>query len=82
MVIRMTFENKREEVSEMWIEPWPDCFRLKPGEKLTMEFDCPEPNEPMHVELTDASLVLWPNTLSHPNYAIDGQPANERNWKP
>ena len=53
MQITMSFENRRDQVSQIWIEPTPDCFNLKPGEKLTMEFDCSDPDEPLHVELTE-----------------------------
>ena len=80
MRISVAFKNKRASTSELWIEPWPDSFMLKPGEELTMEFECADPLEPMNVVLTDECLVVWPNTLQHPNFSIDGQPANDRSW--
>ena len=81
MRISLAFKNKRDSTAQVWVEPWPDCFNLKPGENLIMEFECSDPDKPLNVELTDDCLVLWPNTLQHPSFSIDGQPANDRSWR-
>ena len=80
MRMRMNFENRRDGIFEVVIEPTPDSFNLKPGEKLTLEFDCNDPAEPLNVELHDECLTLWPNAFEV-DFTIDGKPANERSWK-
>ena len=80
MRMRMSFENRRDTVFEVVIEPTPDSFNLKPGEKLTLEFDCDDPAEPMNAELHDGCLTLWPNAREV-DFLIDGKRADHRSWR-
>ena len=36
---QQTFTNAQDGPIYVFVEPWPECFELEPGDKLTLIFD-------------------------------------------
>ena len=62
---QQTFENRQDGPIYVSVEPWPHCFELEPGDRLTLVWDAPETGDSVQVEFINArELVLWPDGLS------------------
>jgi hypothetical protein len=75
------FENNRPEALDVHVEPWPELFRLQPGERLEFRYEAPPDGETISIIAHDEGITLWTAIGSQPEFLIDGKPANDRSWK-
>ncbi|MBB3981150.1 hypothetical protein GGR44_000781 [Sphingobium fontiphilum] len=80
--IQQSFTNDRPEPINISVEPWPECFELEQGERLTLIWDTAESQEAACIDfINERELVIWPNGETHEmQYLINGEPAEERSW--
>ena len=78
---RQTIVNRKDGPIYVSIEPFPDCYELEPGERLTLIHDLPEEGDAPTVDfINDRELVVWP-TGDPPAVFINGEKAERRSWK-
>ena len=77
-----TFENEQKEPIYISVEPWPECFELEPGDKLTLIYDATEAGDALEVDVIDEDeLVVWPNGDIHEiQFLFNGEPGEGRSW--
>jgi hypothetical protein len=75
-----SFENHRSQPVDVYVEPWPQRFRLQPGEVLEIRY--PAKPEPAAVSIYthDDGITLWADLGDAPEYLIGGEQAKDRNW--
>lgn len=80
--IQQTFSNEKDSPIYVSVEPWPECFELEPGEKLTLIWNGPEDGDAAVVGfINERELVVWPNgDIDEIKFLIDGQDAEARSW--
>jgi hypothetical protein len=80
---QQTFVNDKAGPIYISIEPWPDCYELEPGERLTLIYAQPTEGDALTVSfINERELVIWPAELTpKPRILIDGTSAEKRNWK-
>ena len=79
--IQQTFENRKDGPIYISVEPWPHCFELEPGDKLTLAWDAPESGEAMYVSfLNERELVLYPEGAFDPEILLNGESAEGLSW--
>jgi hypothetical protein len=84
--IRQSFTNRQDRPVYVSVEPWPHCFELEPGDKLTLIWDAAEAGEAgeaMQVEfLNETELILWPDDrLNDLEILFNDAPGEDRSWK-
>ncbi|HEX8653608.1 MAG TPA: hypothetical protein VF693_00085 [Allosphingosinicella sp.] len=77
---RVEFENKRSEPIDVYVEPWPHRFRLKPGERLEFRYQAPEEGDMVSICSHDDGVTLWTGVADDPEFLIDGENAADRSW--
>lgn len=79
---QQTFRNDNNTPIYVSVEPWPECFELEPGEKLTLIWDAPDCGDAVQVDfINECELVVWPNGETHKmKYLINGEDADGRSW--
>ena len=82
VTVRFAFRNDRPDTVNVFVEPWPELFRLKPGELLEFQYDAPPEGEAIEVVAHDEGLTLWTGVDHESKFLIDGKPADDRSWKP
>lgn len=75
------FRNRRSDACDVYVEPWPEQFRLQPGELLEFRYEVPRQGETIEVTAHDEGITLWTGIGDQPEFLIDGRPANDRSWK-
>jgi hypothetical protein len=75
------FENNRSEAFDVYVEPWPELFRLQSGERLEFRYEAPPAGETISISVHEEGITLWTGIGDEPEFLIDGKPANERSWK-
>lgn len=80
--MQQTFLNGRDGPIYVSVEPWPECFELEPGEKLTLIWDGPATGDAAQIDfINERELVIWPNgKIDTIKYLIDGKEAEARSW--
>lgn len=80
--VQQTFSNNKDSPIYVSVEPWPECFELEPGEKLTLIWDAPEGGDAAQIDfINERELVVWPNGETHEmKYLINGEEAEARSW--
>ena len=80
--IQQTFENRKDGPIYISVEPWPHCFELEPGDKLTLIWNAPESGEAMYVSfLNERELVLYPESgVDDPEILLNGESAEGLSW--
>ena len=80
--VQQTFVNTQDSPIYVSVEPWPECFELESGEKLTLVWDAPESGDAAQIDLiNERELVVWPNGQTHEmQYFINGREAEARSW--
>ena len=78
---RFGFRNERPQAVDVYVEPWPERFRLAPGELLEFHYEVPPDGEFIEVLAHEEGITLWCGIGDQPEFLIDGQPANERSWR-
>jgi hypothetical protein len=79
---QQTFENKKDAPIYISIEPWPDCFELEPGDRLTLIYDAAETGDALSVDfITERELVVWPNgAIDDLEVLFNGGPSDGLSW--
>jgi len=80
---QQTFRNDRPVPIYISVEPWPECFELEPGDKLTLVYDATEDGDAIAVNfINERELVLWPNgALEGIQVLFNGGSSAGRSWK-
>jgi hypothetical protein len=79
---QQTFENGRDGPIYVSVEPWPECFELEPGDKLTLMWTAAETGDAAHVNfINERELVVWPNgELDDLVFLFNGGSSKGRSW--
>jgi hypothetical protein len=79
---QQTFENKKDAPIYITIEPWPDCFELEPGDRLTLIYDAAETGDALSVDLfNEQEVVVWPNgAIDDLQILFNGGPSDGLSW--
>ena len=77
-----SFVNRKEGPIYVSVEPWPECFELEPGDRLTLIWDAAENGDAITIDfINEHELVAWPNGETHQmQYLINGEEAEDRSW--
>jgi hypothetical protein len=81
VAVRFGFKNERAEPVDVYVEPWPELFRLQPGQLLEFHYQAPAEGEWIQVEPHDEGITLWTGLGDQPEFFIDGKLANDWSWK-
>ena len=79
--VSMTLENDRSEVLPVFVEPWPEYYKLRKGEKLKIVFE-PRSDVADVIEIVahDEGLTIYPEFGDNAEITIDGEDATSRSW--
>lgn len=79
---QQTFGNKKDAPIYISIEPWPDCFELEPGDRLTLIYDAAETGDALSVDfINERELVVWPNgAIDSLQVLFNDGPSDGRSW--
>lgn len=79
---QQTFENKKDAPIYISIEPWPDCFELEPGDRLTLIYDAAETGDALSVDLfNEGEIVVWPSgAIDDLQVLFNGEASDGRSW--
>ncbi|MDF0489047.1 hypothetical protein PX554_12965 [Sphingomonas sp. H39-1-10] len=77
-----TFVNRKDRPIYVSVEPWPKCFELEPGDKLTLIWDGPTSGDTLEIDfINERELVVWPNgNIDDIRYLFNGEPGEDRSW--
>ncbi len=80
--IQQTFVNKIDGPIYVSVEPWPECFELEPGDRLTLIWDADPTRESVQVDfINERELVVHPEgVLDQMQFFINGEAAGEKSW--
>lgn len=78
-----TIVNQQDTPIYISIEPWPECYELEPGDRLTLSYALPDNGDAMEVQsINGRELVIWPTELDpEPTVLINGASAEGKSWK-
>ena len=81
---RVTFiyKNDTSIIQDIYVEPWPKRYTMRPGEVLAMAWD-PSKDDPNTVEMIvhEEGITFWLNFEGDElEITIDGKPAEKRDW--
>ncbi|WP_261292630.1 hypothetical protein [Sphingomonas hylomeconis] len=78
-----TIVNKQDGPIYISTEPWPECYELEPGDRLTLSYGLPQSGDALEVQfINERELVLWPTELDpEPVVLINDASAEGRSWK-
>jgi len=63
------------------IEIAPDCYKLEPGDRLTIIYEVPEGIDALEVHfINKEELVIWPAMATKPDVLINGKSAEGLSW--
>ena len=79
---QQVFVNNKKSPVYVSVEPWPQCFELEPGDKLTLIWTAPDGAETAQIDfINERELVVWPaGRLDDIQYLINGEPGADRSW--
>ena len=79
---QQTFENGKDTPIYVSVEPWPECFELESGDKLTLIWNADETGDAAKIEfLNERELVVWPNgPLDDVVILFNGESSEGRSW--
>ena len=65
------------------VEPWPECFELEPGDRLTLIYDAAEIGDAVEIcFINERELVVWPNgAIQDLQFLFNGEPGESRSWR-
>ncbi|WP_235913401.1 hypothetical protein [Croceibacterium salegens] len=80
--IQQTFTNSKDGPIYVSVEPWPECFELEAGDKLTIIWDAPLAGDAIQVDfINERELVVWPDgAIDDIQYLFNGEPGKDRSW--
>jgi hypothetical protein len=79
---QQTITNSKDGPIYVSVEPWPECFELEPGGKLTLIWDATDDGDAAQIDfINERELVMWPNgDIDAMKFLINGEAAEERSW--
>ena len=78
---KQIFGNDKDGPIYVSVEPWPECFELEPGDRLTLIWETPADGDQIETHfINDNELAVWPN-VGELQYFINDEPAQDRSWK-
>lgn len=79
---QQTFTNDKDGPIYISVEPWPECFELEPGDRLTLRYEVPRSGDALHVNfVNDRELVIWPmGNHEGVEFLFNGGSAEGRSW--
>lgn len=79
---QQTFGNNKDGPIYISVEPWPQCFELEPGDKLTLIWDAPVRGDTVNINfVNDRELVVWPSgEIDDIQFLLNEEPGEERSW--
>jgi hypothetical protein len=80
MKLRFTFENEGDQPLYLNIEPVPDRYLLRPGEKVQFYSEPSADDHPPVITKLSDDITIWPNTTGNDLTLIDGENAETRSW--
>jgi len=80
---QQTFVNRKKESVVICVEPWPECFELEPGDKLTLVWEADEAGDTAQIDfINERELVVSPNgVIDEMQFIFNGEPGRHRSWK-
>ncbi|MFL6740313.1 MAG: hypothetical protein ACJ8D6_09150 [Sphingomicrobium sp.] len=78
MKVRRILANETGRALQVMVEPWPDRYNLRAGEKLELVYE-PIADQPFEIVVLPESIALYPDANSLETL-IDGKPAEGRSW--
>lgn len=80
--VQQSFVNRKDGPIYISVEPWPECFELEPGERLTLVWNGPGSGDLIEiVVINHRELQVFPNgDIDQIQYLIDGKDAEARSW--
>jgi len=80
MELRFTFENAGKQPVYLNIEPVPDRYMLRPGDKIEF-YATSGPNDgPPVIYSLESEITIWPNTTGADLTLLNGENAELRSW--
>lgn len=81
--VRQAFVNDSDQPIYVSVEPWPECFELEPGDRLTLVYEPVSTGDSPEINFVDSqNLVVWPTALGDEiEYLINGEPGEHLSWK-
>ena len=77
--VSFSLKNDREEELPIFIDPWPEFYKLRKGEALTVVFES-RSERALEIVAHDEGLTLFPNFAEDPEITINGKDASSRSW--
>jgi hypothetical protein len=79
---QQTLVNRTTAPIYVSVEPWPECFELEPGDKLTLVWDAPTTGDAMQIDfINEREFVVWPSgEIDDIRYLFNGEPGADRSW--
>lgn len=79
---QQTFTNSQDCPIYVSVEPWPECFELEPGDKLTLIWDASNKGDTIQVDfINESELVVWPDgAIDDIEYLFNGEAGKDRSW--
>ena len=79
---QQTFINSQDDPIYVSVEPWPECFKLENGDKLTLIWDAPLTGDAIQIDfINERELVVWPEgAIDDIRYMFNGEPGEDRSW--
>ena len=70
---QLTFTNRAQHPIFIYVEITPDCYKLRPGDQLTIIDDVPEGAKFPEVDFgSEEELTIWPAWCINPQAGIGG----------
>lgn len=79
---QQTIVNGGHELAYVSVEPWPECFELKPADKLTLIWDAGVIGDAVEMKLINGrELVIEPTgALDQMQFLVNGELARHLSW--
>jgi len=79
--ISFTLKNERADELPIFVEPWPEHYRLRKDETLRINFE-PRTDviEVVEIVAHDEGLTIYPEFVDDAEITIDGKDAANRSW--
>ena len=80
---QQVFVNAKEVPIYVSVEPWPECFELEPGDKLTLIWNADESGNAAEVHfINERELVIYPEgEIDDIQFLFNGESADGRSWR-
>jgi hypothetical protein len=80
--IAFTLKNERGEKLPIFVEPWPEHYKLCKNETLKIVFEpSADVAEVVEVVAHGEGFTIYPNFANNVEITIDGKDASHRSWK-